>query len=75
MIEQVAKIEQLIADELLANVDFEIDVVAHKYGFLCTNAQDALDLLNPKDYELVDWLSYQIDGLEIGVPRPRKPRK
>lgn len=75
MIEQVAKIEQLIADDLLANLDFEIDVVTHKYGFLCANAQDALDMLSQKDYELVDWINYQIDGLDVGIPRARRPKK
>lgn len=73
---QVAKISQTTADLLLADLDWEYDIVTHEQGFLVMDLNDAsLVPLAKEDFEIVDWIDYQIGGVDVGSPRPRRPKK
>lgn len=73
--EQVAKIEQITADDLLINPDWIVDVKTHVDGYPCINLDDAGFFLEPKDYVIKDWQDYFVGEVFVGIPAPRKKRK
>lgn len=52
----------------------EVEIVNNSEGRPVIHQYDAEDFLKPSDYELQEWVPYTIDELEIGAPRPKKPR-
>lgn len=73
--EQVAKISQTIADDLLINPDWIVEVATHMDGYPCINMEDAEFFLDPKDYEVKDWFDYtDANSNFVGIPLPKKKR-
>lgn len=47
-------------------------VVPMNDGAPCCALEDAQYELPPTQYQMVTWIAYAVDGVEIGAPRPKK---
>lgn len=59
---------------LKALEDDTIKIVKNYNGSVVINELDAIYLIPEVEHESEDWQSYKDEGLEIGAPRPKKPR-
>lgn len=76
MAQYVARIEEKAKTYLLTNTQWEFYFVLTVDGEIAMNLEDAQEFLSPSQFEEIPWVEYKdAEGLDVGIPRPKRPKK